>query len=119
MRWAMSPEWSDPDPGSRHVPSNSASSRARPPASAGGTPTWSRWIDAPAVVLHRRNLLRTVTVSLVVGSILFVINQLDVVLAGDATLRTWIKTAITYVVPFLVANYGVLTATRRSAPACG
>lgn len=76
-------------------------------------PTWSSLREAPRVVLHRPHLTRTLSVALVVGSVLFAINQLDVVVAGDATTRTWAKTAITYVVPFLVANYGVLTATRR------
>jgi hypothetical protein len=75
--------------------------------------TWSRWTEAPAIVVHRDHLGRTISVALVVGTILFLINQLDVVMAGDATTRTWIKAATTYVVPFLVANYGVLTATRR------
>jgi hypothetical protein len=48
-----------------------------------------------------------------VGSALFGINQLDVVLAGNASLRVWCKVALTYVVPFLVSNYGLLVATRR------
>lgn len=77
-------------------------------------PAWSRWSEAPAVVFYRGHLTRTVTVALVVGTILFIINQLDVVMAGDATARTWAKTIITYVVPFFVANYGVLTGTRRA-----
>ncbi len=65
------------------------------------------------MVCHRGHLVRTVTVALVVGTLLFVINQLDVVMSGDATPRTWVKAASTYVVPFCVANYGVLTATRH------
>jgi hypothetical protein len=47
-----------------------------------------------------------------VGTILFAINQLDVVLAGRATWVTWLKAALTYLVPFFVANYGVLVASR-------
>lgn len=39
--------------------------------------------------------------------------MIDVVLDGRATAVTWIKAVITYVVPFVVANLGVLTATRR------
>lgn len=79
-------------------------------------PTWSRLSEAPAVVLHRAHLVRTLSVALIVGTVLFVINQLDVVMAGDATTRTWVKAGTTYVVPFLVANYGVLTASRLPAP---
>jgi hypothetical protein len=85
----------------------------------GGAPTWSDLRQAPAVILHRPHLTRTVTVALVVGTMLFAINQLDVVMAGEATARTWIKVATTYLVPFFVANYGVLTATRRRAGPAG
>jgi hypothetical protein len=49
-----------------------------------------------------------------VGTILFAINQLDVVLRGDATAVVWVKAAVTYHVPFAVSNAGVLVATRRT-----
>jgi len=80
-----------------------------------GPPTWSTWREAPAVVLHQPHLRRTVTIALVVGTVLFCINQLDVVIRGDATALVWLKAALTYAVPFVVSNLGVLTATRRSA----
>ena len=57
-----------------------------------GPPTWSTWR---------------------VGSILFCINQLDVVLRGDATTAVWLKGGLTYLVPFCVSNAGVLVATKR------
>jgi hypothetical protein len=56
-----------------------------------------------------------VAVALIVGTVLFFINQLDVVLSHHATALTWLKVALTYVVPFGVSNYGVLVATRRRA----
>jgi hypothetical protein len=49
-----------------------------------------------------------------VGTILFAINQLNVVIDGQATGVTWIKAGVTYLVPFAVANVGILIATRRS-----
>jgi hypothetical protein len=61
-------------------------------------------------------LRRTVTVALVVGTLLFVINQLDVVLSGHATATTWLKVGLTYLVPFCVSNYGVLIASRKRLP---
>jgi hypothetical protein len=76
-------------------------------------PTWSTWRDAPAVVLHRPHLLKTVRIALVVGTVLFVINQLDVVLRGSATPVVWLKVALTYLVPFCVSNLGILIASRR------
>lgn len=76
-------------------------------------PTWASLAEAIQVIRYPRHLARTVAVTLVVGTILFAINQLDVVLVGDADAMTWVKTVATYVVPFCVANYGILTATRR------
>jgi hypothetical protein len=76
-------------------------------------PTWSTWRDARAVVFHRPHLRKTMTIALVVGTILFCINQLDVVLRGDATPVIWVKVAVTYVVPFCVSNAGVLVASRN------
>jgi uncharacterized membrane protein len=74
---------------------------------------WRTWAEAARVVMYRPHLIRTVSVALFVGTVLFTINQLDVVLAGHATTGTWVKSATTYLVPFCAANYGVLTATRR------
>ena len=75
---------------------------------------WSTWREAIAVVLHPPHLRKTVAIALIVGTVLFCINQLDVVLRGDATTAVWVKGAITYVVPFAVSNAGVLVASRRS-----
>jgi hypothetical protein len=54
-----------------------------------------------------------VAIALVVGTILFCINRLDVVLQGEADALVWIESAVTYVVPFCVSCAGVLAATRR------
>lgn len=51
-----------------------------------------------------------------VGTVLFGINQLDVVLRGDATALVWVKSAVTYLVPFCVSNAGVLVASRADRP---
>jgi len=80
--------------------------------SSTGASSWSTWREAPVVVL--RNLRSTVTIALVVGTVLFCINQLDVVIRGDATTLVWLKAALTYAVPLIVSNLGVLTATRSA-----
>jgi hypothetical protein len=79
-------------------------------------PTWDGWREALAVVGYRPHLRKTLRIALVVGTVLFCINQLDVVLRGNATAVTWIKGAITYLVPFVVSNLGVLVASRRPSP---
>jgi len=76
-------------------------------------PTWATWREACRVVVYRAHLRATIRIALVVGTVLFVINQLDIVLAGDATTATWVKSGVTYGVPFVVSNLGILTATRR------
>jgi len=78
-------------------------------------PTWSTWREAARVVTLPRYLRSTVGIALIVGTVLFAINQLDVVLQGDATIVTWVKVGVTYFVPFVVSNLGILTATRRVA----
>ena len=67
------------------------------------------------MITYGPHLRRTLTIALVVGTLLFAINQLDVVVRGDATAAVWIKSAVTYLVPFCVANAGVLTASRGTS----
>jgi hypothetical protein len=76
-------------------------------------PTWATWREAVRVVTYRPNLTKTVRIALVVGTILFCINQLNFVLEGKANTALWIKVGVTYLVPFCVANAGILVATKR------
>ena len=66
------------------------------------------------VVIYPRHLKKTVLIALFVGTVLFCINQLDVVLRGDATTTLWVKAAITYLVPFCVSSAGVLVGSHRT-----
>ena len=76
-------------------------------------PVWRTPREAIRVVMFRPHLRRTCITALIVGTVLFTINQLDVVLAGHATAGTWIKAAVTYLVPFTVANVGLLFGRRH------
>ncbi len=60
---------------------------------------------------HRQQLARSVAVGLVVGTVLNLINQGDV-LFGDAELNFG-KLALTYAVPFAVASYASIRTMRR------
>ena len=79
------------------------------------------WREAAAIVLTRRNLKRTLIIASIVGSVFFTMNQLGVILAGEAGTVVWLKAALTYLTPLVVSNLGVLSATRQlgstSAPA--
>ena len=68
------------------------------------------------MIVYRRHLRRTVCIALVVGTILFAINQLDVVIRGNAGIVVWTKIAVTYLVPFVVSNLGILVAPDACAP---
>ena len=76
-------------------------------------PTWDGWREALAVIGYRPHLHKTLRIALVVGTVLFCINQLDVVVRGQATVMVWLKSALTYLVPFCVSNYGIAVATHR------
>ena len=68
--------------------------------------------DAFRLCLEPEHLRRTLTIAIVVGTILTVINHGDVILRGEATSTTVAKAALNYVVPFIVSNLGVLAGTR-------
>ena len=78
------------------------------------SPTWERWREISAVCLHPRNLRSSLAIAVCVGTVLFAINQLDVVLTGQAGPRVWVKGALTLVLPFLVSNCRNFSATRVS-----
>ncbi len=64
---------------------------------------------APAYGPVLRQALR---VAAVVGTLLFAINQADVVLRGHATALVLTKVALTYLVPFAVSTYSALGVNR-------
>jgi hypothetical protein len=63
-----------------------------------------------AFCVRPRNLSRTIRIALVVGIALTLINQGSVIAAGHATVATWVRCALNFIVPFLVSNAGVLSA---------
>jgi hypothetical protein len=71
--------------------------------------------QALRICFKREHLRRTVKIALVVGTILTLINQLDVILKGDATSLTWVKASLNYCVPFIVSNLGLLAGKRAEA----
>ena len=67
---------------------------------------------ALAYCARREHVGRTVRIALVVGAFLTSVNQLDVILAGEATALTGLKCAFNFVVPFVVSNLGLLSGRR-------
>ncbi len=71
--------------------------------------------EALRICGRREHLRRTIRIALVVGTLLTLINQLDVILGGDATALIWVKAGLNYCVPFVVSNLGLL-AGKRAGP---
>ena len=66
-------------------------------------------------ILYPRVRDRALRVALVVGVILFAINQLDVVLRGEITSLVVAKTLLTFLVPYAVSTYSALGVNRLRA----
>jgi hypothetical protein len=83
---------------------------------AGSAAFRARLARALAYVLRREHLRRTVRIALVVGIVLTTVNQLDVILRGEAAAITWIKGGTNFVVPFIVSNLGLLSGRTFARP---
>lgn len=77
------------------------------PSSGGPTPRCLRH-----ALVYRPTFRRAVRVAAVVGTVLLIINQGDVLLAGHVTALVLAKSGLTYVVPFSVSTYSALGANR-------
>lgn len=73
--------------------------------------------EALAYCATSQHLRRTVVIAIVVGTILTVVNQVDVIIAGNPTAFTAVKITMNYVVPFVVSNLGLLAGRPRQGPA--
>jgi hypothetical protein len=63
-------------------------------------------------ILYRPVLRRAIYIALVVGTILTVINQGDVLLMGAVTPLVLFKILLTYMVPYSVSTFSALSANR-------
>lgn len=73
--------------------------------------------EALRICLRPEHLRRTLRIAVVVGVVLTLINQADVIIGGDATAATWIKAGLNFCVPFIVSNLGLLAGKRAERDA--
>jgi len=59
--------------------------------------------------LRREHLRRTTRIAFVVGLLLTGVNQGAVILSGDASTLTWVRSAANFLIPFVVSNLGLLS----------
>ena len=72
--------------------------------------TWLQTACRPGVIK------RSAKVAVVVGTALVLINQGSVIFSGAANLDTFIRSALTYLVPFAVSTHGTVSALREQKP---
>jgi len=90
--------------------------RASHPAGAAVCPAWSRWPEAIRLFARGVTLRPCVPVAVVVGTVLRAANEGPLLAAGDLARQDWIRVAVNFIVPFLVASHGFLRGG-RAAPA--
>ncbi len=74
--------------------------------------TWTTPSQALQMFLRGATVRTGARVSAVVGTVLSVVNQGATIVDGNATVTTWIRVGVNYLVPFLVSSYGFLAARR-------
>jgi len=91
-------------------------SRAMPTASGRSCPPCSRPHEAARLFARGITVRPCVPVAAVVGCVLSAINEGAQIAAGGTGWLTWVRVGLNFVVPFLVASYGYLTAARVPRP---
>lgn len=76
------------------------------------TPSWTTARQAIGLFCRGATLRTAAPVAIIVGTVLSLVNQLHVIIDGDVTWATWIRIAINYTVPYIVASIGFLSACR-------
>lgn len=74
---------------------------------------WSTPLEACVLIAKGATFRTASKIALVVGTLLTAVNQGAVIVAGDATLATWLRTAANYLIPYTVASIGYLTPFRQ------
>ena len=73
---------------------------------------WRTWPEAIGLIVRGATFDRTWRVALVVGTVLSLGNQATHIVDDPGNWVTWVRVGFNYVVPFLVASVGYLTAFR-------
>ena len=84
---------------------------------SGRCPPWTRLPDAIRLFVLGGTVRAALPVAAVVGCVLSAINEAPRLVDGGYRRLIWVQIAVNFVVPFLVASYGYLTAGRVSAAA--
>ena len=75
-------------------------------------PAWSSTLDGCRLVLHGVTFRTCARLALIVGTVLTFVNQGAVIVGGDASVATWLRVGVNYLVPFIVSSIGYLAPFR-------
>ncbi|MEU6587433.1 nitrate/nitrite transporter NrtS [Nocardia sp. NPDC046763] len=79
-----------------------------------GDQRWQSPTEALRLLLRGATARTAGPTAVVVGTVLSLVNQGGDIASGDVTPATWIRIEVNYLVPFLVASIGWLSARRTS-----
>lgn len=82
-------------------------------AGAAATPVWTTRIEAVGLILRGRTARTAGPIAAIVGTVLSVVNQAEVIIGGHVTASTWVRIVVNYLVPFVVASVAFLSACRK------
>lgn len=75
-------------------------------------PAWSSATEAVRLIARGYTFRTCIRVALVVGTLLSIVNQGAVVVAGDVTTATVARIGVNFLVPFVVSSVGYLAPFR-------
>ena len=68
-----------------------------------------------SISMNKKNITTALVVSIVIGSLLNLINSYDVFVEGDFSGRNTIRIMLTYITPFCVSLYSSINAGRQNS----
>ena len=75
-------------------------------------PPWSTTWEAVGLIARGYTVRTCTRIALVVGTVLAIVNQSAVVIAGDANTMTAVRVGFNFLVPFVVSSVGYLAPFR-------
>lgn len=75
--------------------------------------TWSNPVEGVALIVRGVTARTAAPIAIIVGTVLSLVNQGQIVASGQAGVTTWIRVGINYAIPFIVASIGYIAPLRR------
>lgn len=85
----------------------------RPAGGVGPCPPWTAWPEALVLFVRGATVRAALPVAVVVGTILSAANEGDQIARGQWGWVLWVRLAVNYVTPYVVASVGYLVGGRQ------